>query len=139
MIVLKHNEMNCCLKLSSHSGVSLNYNLKKNLMAALNSDMLIFCLYKICKKFLDLTFCNRAEHCPLTLTSCMHVWMHTNTSGETPACFLLSSCPPYCSSLHAGSFLPLSPSCWRCPADVPLIIRTYITPTLKTMSFESVY
>lgn len=63
----------------------------------------------------------------------MHVWMHAYTSRETPACFLLSSCPPYCSSLHARSFPP--PSYWKCPVGNPLITHTCTTTsTLKTMS-----
>lgn len=42
---------------------------------------------------------------------------------------LLSSCPPYCSSLHARSFHPLS--CWRCPVDNPCSIQTWTTLSTK--------
>lgn len=53
----------------------------------------------------------------------MHVWMRTNkcaracthTDGEIPACFVLSSCPSYCTSLHAPSVF-LLPYTAKCPA-----------------------
>lgn len=94
------------------------------------SSLSCFCL---CETLCQTDNLGKPQHIR-TLSSddntCMCECTHTN--GETPAWFLLSSCPPYCSSLHTCSVPPQS--YWKCPVHNPLII--HISTTFSTKNSE---